>query len=80
MKSLSFRFVRSTLAAAAAGALMWATPSFAQNTIKIGMITDKVGAAKAYAEPVAAGASRAATAVELPPDEPPGAKAALPPS
>ena len=30
--------------------------------------------------PVAAGASRADTAAELPPDEPPGAIAALPPS
>src|SRR5690606_37318434 len=30
--------------------------------------------------PVAAGHSRAATAAELPPDEPPGASAALPPS
>src|SRR5437868_11915833 len=30
--------------------------------------------------PVAAGHSRAATAVELPPDEPPGASGALPPS
>ncbi|PZO68533.1 MAG: hypothetical protein DI636_08850 [Pelagerythrobacter marensis] len=30
--------------------------------------------------PVAAAAIRAATAAELPPDEPPGASAALPPS
>lgn len=36
-------------------ALLAAMPAMAQNTIKIGMITDKVGPAKAYAEPVSAG-------------------------
>jgi len=41
----------------AAGAVVLAAPlAMAQNTIKIGMITDKVGPAKGYAEPVAAGA------------------------
>ena len=40
-----------------AGVLVAMAPVvFAQNTIKIGMITDKVGPAKGYAEPVAQGA------------------------
>ena len=52
-----FSFTRSALAAAAVGTAMVAMPALAQNTIKIGMITDKVGVAKAYAEPVAAGVS-----------------------
>jgi len=40
-----------------AAALVLAAPlAFGQNTIKIGMITDKVGPAKGYAEPVAQGA------------------------
>ena len=38
---------------------MWVPSAFAQNTIKIGMITDRVGPAKPYAEPVAAGATYA---------------------
>ncbi len=57
MKSHSLRIVLAMLATATTGALMWAPSAFAQNTIKIGMITDKVGIAKAYAEPVAAGVS-----------------------
>lgn len=55
MKSKLFNFTRSIVAVAAVGTAMMAMPAFAQNTIKIGMITDKVGVAKAYAEPVAAG-------------------------
>ncbi|MES2398562.1 MAG: ABC transporter substrate-binding protein [Pseudomonadota bacterium] len=58
MKSKLFNFTRSVMAVAAvavAGVAMTAMPALAQNTIKIGMITDKVGVAKAYAEPVAAG-------------------------
>jgi len=40
-----------------ASAVVLAAPlAMAQNTIKIGMITDRVGPAKGYAEPVAAGA------------------------
>lgn len=57
MKRTIFTFTRAALAAAAVGAVMAVTPALAQNTIKIGMITDKVGVAKAYAEPVAAGVS-----------------------
>ena len=42
---------------AIAGAMVVVAPvAFAQNTIKIGLITDKVGPAKGYAEPVAQGA------------------------
>ena len=55
MKSKFFNFTRSVMAIAAVGTAMMAAPALAQNTIKIGMITDKVGVAKAYAEPVAAG-------------------------
>ena len=57
MKRTIFTFTRAALAAVAVGAAMAVTPALAQNTIKIGMITDKVGVAKAYAEPVAAGVS-----------------------
>ena len=59
MKRNLFTFSRAAMAVAVVGAAMMAMPSFAQNTIKIGMITDKVGVAKAYAEPVAAGVSYA---------------------
>jgi branched-chain amino acid transport system substrate-binding protein len=55
MKRNLFTFSRAAMAVAVVGTAMMAMPSFAQNTIKIGMITDKVGVAKAYAEPVAAG-------------------------
>lgn len=51
MKRLKF-----SMRAALASALLAVLPVMAQNTIKIGMITDKVGPAKPYAEPVAAGA------------------------
>ena len=57
MKRNFFNFARAALAVTAIGTAMMVTPSFAQNTVKIGMITDKVGVAKAYAEPVAAGVS-----------------------
>jgi branched-chain amino acid transport system substrate-binding protein len=47
----------STARALSAAALVLAAPlAFGQNTIKIGMITDRVGPAKGYAEPVAEGA------------------------
>ena len=57
MKRTFFSFTREALAVATIGAAMSAMPAWAQNTVKIGMITDKVGVAKAYAEPVAAGVS-----------------------
>ncbi len=59
MKTLQHSFLRSTLAVAAGLMVAMAPAAFAQNTIKIGMITDKVGPAKAYAEPVAQGAEYA---------------------
>lgn len=49
---LSRRAAQLALVCAALGL----TPAMAQNTIRIGMITDKVGPAKPYAEPVASGA------------------------
>ncbi len=56
MKSNLFKFAKVALAAAATTAMMATAPAFAQSgPIKIGMITDKVGPAKPYAEPVAAG-------------------------
>lgn len=53
--------MKQTLLSAAraviAGAMVAVAPlAFGQNTIKIGMITDRVGPAKGYAEPVAQGA------------------------
>ena len=42
-------------ALATAGALLLAGSALAQNTIKIGVITDKIGPAKPYAEPVLQG-------------------------
>ncbi|MCB2001129.1 MAG: ABC transporter substrate-binding protein [Rhodoferax sp.] len=53
MKQTILAVARSVLAA---GVVLAAPAAMAQNTIKIGMITDKVGPAKGYAEPVAAGA------------------------
>ncbi|MBL8380007.1 MAG: ABC transporter substrate-binding protein [Burkholderiales bacterium] len=47
------RFAASALAALS---LVGASAAFAQNTIRIGMITDRVGPAKPYADPVANGA------------------------
>ncbi len=49
-------FLNSARAAVAGAVLLLAPVAFAQNTIKIGLITDKVGPAKGYAEPVAQGA------------------------
>ena len=49
-------FIHSVRAVMAASLLALAPAAFAQNTIRIGMITDKVGPAKSYAEPVAQGA------------------------
>lgn len=51
------RTILSVTRALAAGALVLAAPlALAQNTIRLGMITDRVGPAKGYAEPVAQGA------------------------
>jgi len=49
--------MRTTIKAliGAAAALAFALPVYSQNTIKIGVITDKIGPAKPYAEPVAQG-------------------------
>lgn len=56
MKQTFLAVARSVIATA----MVLAAPvAMAQNTIKIGMITDKVGPAKGYAEPVAAGAEYA---------------------
>ena len=44
------------LRAALACVIVAATPAFAQNAVKIGVIADKVGPAKPYSEPIAAGA------------------------
>ena len=55
MTRISLKRTRAVVIASALGASLMALPAMAQNTIKIGMITDKVGFAKAYAEPVAAG-------------------------
>ena len=49
-------FIHTVRAVMAASLLALAPAAFAQNTIRIGMITDKVGPAKSYAEPVAQGA------------------------
>lgn len=53
MKHTILAVARSVLATAV---VLAAPVAMAQNTIKIGMITDRVGPAKGYAEPVAAGA------------------------
>ena len=55
MKQNIFSLVRTATVLAIASCTVVALPSMAQEPIKIGMITDKVGVAKAYAEPVAAG-------------------------
>ena len=57
MKPRLLDFPRALWVVAALGIAITAMSAFAQNTVKIGMITDKVGVAKAYAEPVAAGVS-----------------------
>jgi len=53
MKQAILAVARSVLATAV---VLAAPVAMAQNTIRIGMITDRVGPAKGYAEPVAAGA------------------------
>lgn len=50
------KFLARTRTALATTLLALAPVAFAQNTVRIGLITDKVGPAKAYAEPVAQGA------------------------
>ena len=52
----SLRMTRRAAQWALAASVLACGPLMAQNTIKIGLITDKVGPAKPYAEPVAAGA------------------------
>ncbi len=49
-------FLHPARAVIAGVMVVLAPAAFAQNTIKIGMITDRVGPAKGYAEPVAQGA------------------------
>lgn len=50
------KFLARTRTVVATALLALAPVAFAQNTVRIGLITDKVGPAKAYAEPVAQGA------------------------
>ncbi len=50
------KFLCTARALGVAAMVLAAPLAFGQNTIKIGMITDRVGPAKGYAEPVAAGA------------------------
>jgi len=49
-------FLRTALSLATGAVMMMAAPAAMAQTIKIGLITDKVGPAKPYAEPVTAGA------------------------
>lgn len=56
MRKCSRRIFGCAMAITITGVLLSAPTAFAQNSIKIGMITDKVGRAKPYAEPVANGA------------------------
>ena len=49
-------FLRTALSLATSAVMMMAAPAAMAQTIKIGLITDKVGPAKPYAEPVTAGA------------------------
>jgi len=53
---MSSNFLNRARTAVAGAMLVLAPLAFAQNTIRIGLITDKVGPAKGYAEPVAQGA------------------------
>jgi len=53
---MNCKFLFSMRAMGVAAMVLAAPLAFGQNTIKIGMITDRVGPAKGYAEPVAAGA------------------------
>ena len=52
--------MRSALLAACAALVTLAAPAFAQDTIKIGLIVDRVGFAKAWSEPITQGAVYAA--------------------
>ncbi|MEO8858955.1 MAG: ABC transporter substrate-binding protein [Burkholderiaceae bacterium] len=49
-------FLKKSLATVASAVVVLSAPAWAQETIKIGIITDKVGPAKGYAEPVTQGA------------------------
>lgn len=49
-------FLQAARVVAASAVVLLAPVALAQNTIRIGMITDRVGPAKGYAEPVAQGA------------------------
>ena len=49
-------FLQAARLVAASAVVLLAPAALAQNTIRIGMITDRVGPAKGYAEPVAQGA------------------------
>lgn len=49
-------FLRGTLAALTSAVMLMAPVAFAQNAIRIGIITDKVGPSKGYAEPITQGA------------------------
>jgi branched-chain amino acid transport system substrate-binding protein len=51
MRRTSFKLLAAMAVALAAGAF----PAHAQNTIRIGVITDKIGPAKPYAEPITQG-------------------------
>ena len=56
----------ATATAALAGVALWGSVAAAQETIKIGVITDKTGNARFYAEPVLQGIRLAATLVLAP--------------
>ena len=49
-------FLQAARVVAASAVVLLAPAALAQNTVRIGMITDRVGPAKGYAEPVAQGA------------------------
>src|SRR5438034_5721708 len=51
---------RPIRAACAAGFLALAAPAIAQDTVKIGLIVDRIGFAKAWSEPITQGAVYAA--------------------
>src|SRR3954467_11582527 len=52
--------MRNALLAACAALVTMAGPAFAQDSIKIGLIVDRIGFAKAWAEPITQGAVYAA--------------------
>ena len=55
MRRMAMNSMLGKATLAVAGALLLAGSALAQNTIKIGVITDKIGPAKPYAEPVLQG-------------------------